>query len=123
MGACLRFNFEATGIGSVPFKDPETACGIIFDNFPSIPFWPQLSRRSYHENMYAQYSERLPGFIFDLNSKTVKFNVNLFIRQIDEVIRKYNDNDLDKLIINYGAGEKKISLLPTYGSEHPNRLL
>lgn len=91
----MKFNFEATGIGSVPFKDPKSACEIIFEYFPTIPFWPQLPRRSYLENMYVQYSEGLPGFVFDSNAKTIKLDSNIFIEQIDEVIRRCGDGDVD----------------------------
>ena len=54
------FNFLATGIGSVPFQEIETTCHEILKIIPSIPFWPQLVKRSYLEDMSIQYSEGLP---------------------------------------------------------------
>ncbi len=54
----------ATSIGSMPHTDPVAACRALIDNLP-IPAWPQLPRRSFKENMYAQYSEGFPGVVVD----------------------------------------------------------
>ncbi len=51
--------FNSTGIGSLPHKDPEEACRVIFDSV-DIPFWPQLPHRSFLEFMVPQYSEGFP---------------------------------------------------------------
>ncbi|HEY3314067.1 MAG TPA: methionine synthase [Bacillota bacterium] len=57
--------FEAmarpTGIGSLPFRDPEEACRFILDRLPELPFWPQLPKRGPSENMYVQFGPGLPG--------------------------------------------------------------
>jgi len=58
-------------IGSVPFTDPEYACRIVREHFPEIHAWPQLPRRSFAENMYAQFSERFPGVVIDEDQITV----------------------------------------------------
>lgn len=55
-----RFNFLATGIGSVPFQDIESTCRKISGLLPAIPFWPQFVRRSCLEDMSIQFSEGLP---------------------------------------------------------------
>lgn len=56
----------ATGIGSLPHPDPQDALRLVLSTFPSIPFWPQLPRRDFRENMYAQFSEDLVGVKIDL---------------------------------------------------------
>ncbi len=56
----------ATGIGSLPHTDPQDALRLILSTFSAIPFWPQLSRRDFRENMYAQFSEDLVGVKIDL---------------------------------------------------------
>jgi methionine synthase II (cobalamin-independent) len=66
-----KFSFEATGIGSLPFKDAKAACGLIFDNFKTIPFWPQLPKRSFREHMYCQFSEGMPGVVIDEKARTI----------------------------------------------------
>ncbi|MDB9823156.1 hypothetical protein OAC89_05595 [Deltaproteobacteria bacterium] len=55
-----NFNFRATGIGSVPYKDTRETCVNILELLPEIPFWPQLVKRSYLEDMSIQFSEGLP---------------------------------------------------------------
>lgn len=50
----------ATGVGSLPFKDPAAAVDFVLKNVPQAPFWPQLPRRDIREGMVAQYSENLP---------------------------------------------------------------
>ena len=56
----------ATGVGSLPHPDVQDALRLIRSTFPTIPFWPQLSRRDFRENMYAQFSEDLVGVKIDL---------------------------------------------------------
>jgi hypothetical protein len=51
--------------GSMPHTDPDQACQLVFEHCPDIPCWPQLSRRTFMENMYAQYSERFPGVVLE----------------------------------------------------------
>ena len=48
-------------VGSVPYADADQAWATVLRHFPSTPFWPQLPKRSYLENMYVQYSEGFPG--------------------------------------------------------------
>lgn len=56
----------ATGVGSLPHPDTEQALRAMFQSFPEIPFWPQLPRRDFRENMYAQFSQDLVGVQMDL---------------------------------------------------------
>jgi hypothetical protein len=51
-------------LGSVPHTDPQRACQLILEHF-DIPNWPQLPRRTFGENMYAQFSDRFPGIVLD----------------------------------------------------------
>lgn len=102
----MRFDFEATGIGSVPFKDPKSSCRIIFDNFKTIPFWPQLPKRSFLENMYAQYSERLPGLVLDEKNMTIHIDTSRVAHDIEETYARYLDGGLEyfKISEDYAEG-------------------
>jgi methionine synthase II (cobalamin-independent) len=55
-----RITGLATGIGSLPFKDPDEALDLVFKHIPHIPFWPQLPKRDIREGMILQFSENLP---------------------------------------------------------------
>ncbi len=102
----MRFDFETTGIGSVPFKDSDTACRIIFDNFKTIPFWPQLPQRSFLENMYVQFSKGLPGLVIDEKNKTIHIETSKVAHDIEKVYSRYLDGDLDffKITEDYAEG-------------------
>ena len=60
----LKIKGLATGIGSMPHKDADTALDLIFKYLPQIPFWPQLPQRDMREGMVAQFSENLAGVKF-----------------------------------------------------------
>ena len=77
----------STGIGSLPHTDVESACRLVVEQFPEIPFWPQLPRLSFNETMYVQYSEKLPGLVIDNN----KIYVDLFQDLNDEFEEFYMD--------------------------------
>lgn len=51
----------ATGIGSLPHRNPSEAVAAVLERLPGFPFWPQLPRRSPLEGMTLQYLEGFPG--------------------------------------------------------------
>lgn len=60
-------------IGSFPHHDPVPLCTRLLETL-DIPAWPQLPRRSFLENMYVQYSARLPGIQLDMTNEKVFFD-------------------------------------------------
>lgn len=54
-------NMLATGIGSLPHRDPQRAVKVVLEAVPQLPYWPQLPRRHPLENMYGQFLSGLPG--------------------------------------------------------------
>ena len=46
-----------------------------------IPFWPQLPRLSYYEDMYVQASEHFPGMVLDMDGQTLAFSMDKFIAE------------------------------------------
>jgi len=50
----------ATGIGSLPYRDAETALELVFRRTPRAPFWPQLPKRGACEGMVAQFFQNFP---------------------------------------------------------------
>jgi len=90
-----KFSFEATGIGSLPFKDPKAACRAVFDNFQAIPFWPQLPRRSYKEHMYCQFSEGMPGIVINDKAKTIHIDSALAASGMEKAFQGFLDQDTE----------------------------
>ncbi len=101
-----KFNFEATGIGSLPFKDPKAACRLVFDSFKSIPFWPQLNNRSFKEHMYCQFSEGLPGIVIDEKKRSIYIDSERAASGMEKAYQKYLDHDLNYFRISepFAAG-------------------
>ena len=56
-----------------------------------IPFWPQLPRLSYYEDMYVQASEHFPGIILDIQNQTLAFSTDKFIVEIEEALSRFDD--------------------------------
>lgn len=101
----MKFNFEATGIGSLPFKEAGHACRLIFDNFRSIPFWPQLPKRSFKENMYCQFSEGMPGIIIDEKARTIYLDSQKCASEMEKAYQRYLDKDTEYFRISEGYAE------------------
>ena len=91
----MKFNFEATGVGSVPFTDPKKACDFILSRFTDGPFWPQLPKRSFLESMYVQFSEGLPGVKLDEAKRIVSIDSSGAMSGMEELYSKYLEGDLE----------------------------
>jgi len=70
-----EFKFLTTHVGSVPHPE---ANGLIekLVNLLDVPAWPQLSKRSFRESMYVQYSSRLPAIQEDVEQEKVFFDTS-----------------------------------------------
>jgi hypothetical protein len=66
-----------TGIGSVPFTDPEETVALVLETLPQIPYWPQMVQLGYLEEMAAQAARGLPGLKVDGVNRTVAMDPDL----------------------------------------------
>ncbi|MBA3065084.1 hypothetical protein KJ633_07185 [bacterium] len=88
-----------TGIGSLPFTTVEEAVNFIkgFD----IPFWPQLPKITYMENMYIQYAEGLPFSVIDGEKQNIHFNLaSPDAGELENFYEKVLSEDLDYFAIS-----------------------
>lgn len=84
----------ATGIGSLPHKDADSALDLVFNYLPEIPFWPQLSKRDIREGMIAQFSENLPFLRVDKDG--LKFSaLDGKEKELEIFYEKIIANDID----------------------------
>lgn len=60
-----KISLLPTAIGSLPHDNPKDALDLIFNNFQEFPIWPQLSNVNDKEDMIAQFTQNIPGIIFD----------------------------------------------------------
>jgi hypothetical protein len=101
--------FLATGVGSLPFTDPRQACDLVFGHFKDdIPFWPQLPKRNFKENMYAQFSERIPGVTIDEAAKEIFINSakDTYTQELEAVYERYLADDVEYFSVgeDYAGG-------------------
>ncbi len=67
----------ATGVGSVPFTDPEEAVSLILEAMPRMPYWPQMVRLGFREEMTAQAARGLAALKIDEAARTVQVDPDL----------------------------------------------
>jgi methionine synthase II (cobalamin-independent) len=67
----MDWNCAPTCIGSLPHHDEKKAVDTVLAHLGEVPYWPQLPLKGFAENMYAQFSSRLPGAIVDSEKKRV----------------------------------------------------
>ena len=92
----IKNPFTITGIGSVPHKSEREACDAVFSSFGKIPFWPQLVKKSFREDMLCQYTERMPGIVADTDSGRVVLKRNPRAEiEAEELKKRYEDGELD----------------------------
>ena len=51
-----------------------------------IPFWPQLPRFRFKEDMYAQFAEHFPGIIIDEEKEILRFSHKRFTQELDSYL-------------------------------------
>ncbi len=91
----------ATGGGSLPFKDTEDACVKILNLYPVAPYWPQLPKISFLENMNAQFSEHIPNEIVDYENEKIWIDTEKdYIENLDKFYIKYTSNKIDNFTIS-----------------------
>jgi len=103
----FALNLLPTAVGSLPHTDPVAACDLIWRVLPEIPIWPQLPRRSFRENMYAQYSEGFPGVVLDEAGERIWVDRSQDLSPaLERLYAAYLENDLDFAAISpeYAAG-------------------
>jgi methionine synthase II (cobalamin-independent) len=80
-------------IGSLPHEDPAEAVDLVLRSLKQVPYWPQLPALGFDENMYAQYSTKLPGINIDAEAKRI--SVDLMDYDPQEFYQAVLSEDLD----------------------------
>ena len=82
-------NLLTTAMAVMPHQDPERAIEIAATL--DIPFWPQLPRLNYYEDMYVQASEHFPGIVLNLAEQTLRFSMDKFIDEVEETLAHFEE--------------------------------
>jgi methionine synthase II (cobalamin-independent) len=101
----MEFGCLPTIIGSMPHTDPKQACSLVSRYLKEIPAWPQLPKRAFAENMYAQFSEGFPGVVIEKDRIYVDLSRDL-TGALTELYEAYLANNVDKYPVSreYAAG-------------------
>ncbi|MBT4511737.1 MAG: hypothetical protein HOC20_05970 [Chloroflexi bacterium] len=86
-------NFEAncrtTAMGVMPHKDHKRALELALNL--DIPYWPQLPRITFSEDMFAQLADGFPGTMTNHEDKYVSFNTERFFDDLANYSAKMDD--------------------------------
>jgi len=82
----LESRCKTTAMGIMPHTNIEKALELALSL--DVPFWPQLPKVSYYEDMYAQASQNFPGIAVDLENKRLNFNTTRFEQELSNYFEK-----------------------------------
>ena len=98
--------FLTTHLGSIPHTDSVEICDHLIKTL-DVPAWPQMSRRTFRENMYVQFSASLPAIVTDETKQKVYFNTQGDISSaLESFYEHYLANDLNAFALKpaYASG-------------------
>ncbi len=92
-------NCQTTAMGIMPHTDIERALEVVLSL--DIPFWPQLPKVSYFEDMYVQALENFPGVRIDITNQKILFDLSRFYEELPSYFEKADDPQTFKLTKEY----------------------
>jgi len=98
--------FLTTHLGSIPHTECVDVCDRLI-HMLDIPAWPQMSRRTFRENMYVQFSASLPAIVTDETKQKVYFDTrNDITPALEAFYERYLANDVNAFALkpSYAAG-------------------
>jgi hypothetical protein len=84
-------NLFTTAMAVMPHQDPERALDAALSL--DIPFWPQLPRMNYYEDMYVQASEHFPGILVDMQKQTLSFSMEKFLNEFEHTMSHFDQTE------------------------------
>jgi len=92
---------RTTAMGIMPHTDIEKALALALGL--DIPFWPQLPKVSFYEDMYAQTSENFPGILVDPQGERISFDTARFEGELSEYSLRMDKAETYALSRDYSA--------------------
>ncbi len=94
-------NLLTTAMAVMPHTNAERALETAF--LMDIPFWPQLPRLSYYEDMYVQAGEHFPGIVLDAKNRKISFSTEKFMNELESAMAGFEDPGLFDVSRDYSA--------------------
>ncbi len=98
-------NLMTTAMGVMPHTNVDRALEIAMSL--DVPYWPQLPKYSYYEDMYVQVSEHFPGIVLDLEKETLRFSYEKFSLEIEETLANFDNIEYFDVSEQYSAVYRK----------------
>ncbi len=95
----LEGGCRTTAMGIMPHTDVDRALELALSL--DIPFWPQLPKVSFMEDMYAQVSEHFPGIRVDRDKRLVSFSIDKFYEDFEEYMPHWEEEEFFRLSPEY----------------------
>jgi len=94
--------FLTTHLGSIPHTESIEICDRLIQML-DIPAWPQMSRRTFRENMYVQFSASLPAIVTDETKQKVYFDtLGDITSALETFYERYLANDVTAFALKPG---------------------
>ena len=94
-------NLLTTAMAVMPHTDVERALDMA--QSLDVPFWPQLPRYSYYEDMYVQSSEHFPGILLDIEKRSLRFSMDKFLEEFEETLMRFDDPAFFEISTTYSV--------------------
>jgi len=101
-GPGFEADLRTTAMGILPHADVDAALALALS--VDVPFWPQLPKVSFYEDMYAQASEGFPGISLDIDNERVVFDTARFY---DELLN-YAEASQDPAFFSLSSGHSTV---------------
>jgi len=94
-------NLLTTGMGILPHKEMERALALAMS--VDIPFWPQLPRLNFFEDMYVQAGENFPGIVVEPDNHRIYFRTERFYAELENALINMENDDFFRMSPQYSA--------------------
>ena len=94
-------NLLTTGMGILPHREMERALAVAMS--VDIPFWPQLPKMNYFEDMYVQASENFPGIIVEPEERRISFSTEKFYGELENALLNLENEDFFRISPQFSA--------------------
>jgi hypothetical protein len=94
-------NLLTTGMGILPHKEMEPALSLAMSL--DIPFWPQLPRLNFFEDMYVQAGENFPGIVLEPENHRIYFRTEKFYAELENALMNMENKDFFRMSPQYSA--------------------
>jgi hypothetical protein len=94
-------NLLTTAMAVMPHTDIDQALETALSL--DIPYWPQLPRLSYYEDMYVQASEHFPGILLDIDNQKLSFSMDKFLSEFEMTMARFDEPDFFDISPEYST--------------------